>query len=250
MEHLADVGVGASSCRWSSRARTSPQLDAVQGDRRPLRRAAAADAAAAVGPRRRRLGRPAPDAGAAARALRLAGRARRGRAHRRLVLPPRRRTGEALPGLNLCGAGRVVCLIDPVGDVYACPFAIHDQFLAGNVRATGGFARVWRESDAVPRAARAAERRARARSCEHVRRVPRRLHGGEVLHRPAARRARPGVRAGPRRARPGGRGARAGAPAVARPLAPRRRARRPGARADRSCAATGPATRTRCGVRG
>ncbi len=31
--------------------------------------------------------------------------------------------GEALPGLNLCGAGRVVCLIDPVGDVYACPFA-------------------------------------------------------------------------------------------------------------------------------
>ena len=36
--------------------------------------------------------------------------------------------GEALPGLNLCGAGRVVCLIDPVGDVYACPFAIHEQF--------------------------------------------------------------------------------------------------------------------------
>src|SRR5664279_1344331 len=27
--------------------------------------------------------------------------------------------GDALPGLNLCGAGRVVCLIDPVGDVYA-----------------------------------------------------------------------------------------------------------------------------------
>ena len=55
--------------------------------------------------------------------------------------------GQALPGLNLCGAGRVVCLIDPVGDVYACPFAIHDQFLAGNVRDEGGFARVWRESD-------------------------------------------------------------------------------------------------------
>ncbi|MER7282631.1 mycofactocin radical SAM maturase [Dactylosporangium sp. NPDC000244] len=54
--------------------------------------------------------------------------------------------GEALPGLNLCGAGRVVCLIDPVGDVYACPFAIHDNFLAGNVRADGGFTRVWRES--------------------------------------------------------------------------------------------------------
>jgi MoaA/NifB/PqqE/SkfB family radical SAM enzyme len=41
--------------------------------------------------------------------------------------------GEPLPGLNLCGAGRVVCLIDPVGDVYACPFAIHEQFLAGNI---------------------------------------------------------------------------------------------------------------------
>jgi mycofactocin radical SAM maturase len=55
--------------------------------------------------------------------------------------------GQALPGLNMCGAGRVVCLIDPVGDVYACPFAIHDSFLAGNVRAEGGFARVWRSSE-------------------------------------------------------------------------------------------------------
>jgi mycofactocin radical SAM maturase len=54
--------------------------------------------------------------------------------------------GEPLPGLNLCGAGRVVCLIDPVGDVYACPFAIHENFLAGNVRQTGGFESVWRES--------------------------------------------------------------------------------------------------------
>ena len=54
--------------------------------------------------------------------------------------------GGALPGLNLCGAGRVVCLIDPVGDVYACPFAIHDDFLAGNVLDGGGFTRVWRES--------------------------------------------------------------------------------------------------------
>ncbi|WP_406630515.1 mycofactocin radical SAM maturase [Amycolatopsis sp. WGS_07] len=51
-----------------------------------------------------------------------------------------------LPGLNLCGAGRVVCLVDPVGDVYACPFAIHDTFLAGNIRGEGGFAGVWRES--------------------------------------------------------------------------------------------------------
>jgi mycofactocin biosynthetic radical S-adenosylmethionine protein MftC len=59
--------------------------------------------------------------------------------------------GEALPGLNLCGAGRVVCLIDPVGDVYACPFAIADEFLAGNVRSPGGFAQVWRSSELFER---------------------------------------------------------------------------------------------------
>ena len=55
--------------------------------------------------------------------------------------------GDPLPGLNLCGAGRVVCLIDPIGDVYACPFVIHDEFRAGNVRDPGGFAAVWRTSD-------------------------------------------------------------------------------------------------------
>ncbi|MGH3732525.1 MAG: mycofactocin radical SAM maturase [Acidimicrobiales bacterium] len=54
--------------------------------------------------------------------------------------------GSPLDGLNLCGAGRVVCLIDPVGDVYACPFVIHDEFLAGNVRESG-FAVVWRDSE-------------------------------------------------------------------------------------------------------
>jgi mycofactocin radical SAM maturase len=55
--------------------------------------------------------------------------------------------GEPLPGLNMCGAGRVVCLIDPIGDVYACPFVIHEEFKAGNVRDPGGFARVWRDSE-------------------------------------------------------------------------------------------------------
>lgn len=53
----------------------------------------------------------------------------------------------ALPGLNLCGAGRVVCLIDPIGDVYACPFAIHENFLAGNIISDGGFKTIWQESD-------------------------------------------------------------------------------------------------------
>ncbi len=55
--------------------------------------------------------------------------------------------GEPLPGLNLCGAGRIVCLVDPIGDVYACPFVLHDTFRAGSVREDGGFTHVWRESE-------------------------------------------------------------------------------------------------------
>jgi [mycofactocin precursor peptide]-tyrosine decarboxylase / 3-amino-5-[(4-hydroxyphenyl)methyl]-4,4-dimethylpyrrolidin-2-one synthase len=55
--------------------------------------------------------------------------------------------GEPLPGLNMCGAGRVVCLIDPIGDVYACPFVIHDEFRAGSVRDDGAFTKIWRESE-------------------------------------------------------------------------------------------------------
>ena len=54
--------------------------------------------------------------------------------------------GQPLDGLNLCGAGRVVCLVDPVGDVYACPFVIHERFRAGSIR-DGGFGDVWRSSE-------------------------------------------------------------------------------------------------------
>jgi mycofactocin radical SAM maturase len=54
--------------------------------------------------------------------------------------------GAPLPGLNMCGAGRVVCLVDPVGDVYACPFVLHPEFRAGSVREPGGFSGVWRQS--------------------------------------------------------------------------------------------------------
>ena len=61
--------------------------------------------------------------------------------------------GEPLPGLNMCGAGRVVCLIDPIGDVYACPFVIHDEFKAGSVRDAGGFAAVWKHSELFRRCA-------------------------------------------------------------------------------------------------
>jgi mycofactocin radical SAM maturase len=54
--------------------------------------------------------------------------------------------GEPLEGLNLCGAGRVVCLIDPVGDVYACPFALHPEFHGGSILESGGFSKVWSDS--------------------------------------------------------------------------------------------------------
>ena len=100
---------------------------------------------------------------------------------------------EPLPGLNLCGAGRVVCLIDPVGDVYACPFVIHDRFKAGNVRDAGGFAHVWKHSELFLDLRVSAIRR-RMRVVRVVRRMSWRLHGGQVLHRPAARRPRPRMR--------------------------------------------------------
>jgi len=72
----------------------------------------------------------------------------------------------ALAGLNLCGAGRVVCLIDPVGDVYACPFAIHDRFLAGNVLSDSGFQNVWQNS-ALFRELREPQSAGACGSCEH-----------------------------------------------------------------------------------
>jgi mycofactocin biosynthetic radical S-adenosylmethionine protein MftC len=64
--------------------------------------------------------------------------------------------GEPLAGLNMCGAGRVVCLVDPIGDVYACPFVMHPEFRAGTVRDAGGFAAVWRSSELFERLRRPA----------------------------------------------------------------------------------------------
>ncbi len=54
--------------------------------------------------------------------------------------------GEAVDGLNMCGAGRIVCCVDPVGDVYACPFLLAPEFAAGNVRQPEGFAGIWRQA--------------------------------------------------------------------------------------------------------
>lgn len=54
--------------------------------------------------------------------------------------------GQAIEGLNMCGAGRIVCCVDPVGDVYACPFVLAPEFSAGNVRQDGGFTGIWRHA--------------------------------------------------------------------------------------------------------
>lgn len=54
--------------------------------------------------------------------------------------------GQPIEGLNLCGAGRIVCCVDPVGEVYACPFMLAPEFSAGNVRDAGGFPAIWRDS--------------------------------------------------------------------------------------------------------
>ncbi len=51
--------------------------------------------------------------------------------------------GQPVEGLNMCGAGRIVCCVDPVGEVYACPFLLAPEFSGGNVRQPGGFANVW-----------------------------------------------------------------------------------------------------------
>jgi mycofactocin radical SAM maturase len=52
--------------------------------------------------------------------------------------------GEPLPGMSMCGAGRIVCLVDPVGDVYACPFLLDPAFRSGSIVRDGGFLNVWR----------------------------------------------------------------------------------------------------------
>ncbi|WP_329411584.1 mycofactocin radical SAM maturase [Nocardia vinacea] len=53
--------------------------------------------------------------------------------------------GESLPGSSVHGAGPVMCLIDPVGDVYG--LADHDRYRVGNIRAAGGFEPIWHNSE-------------------------------------------------------------------------------------------------------
>ena len=111
--------------------------------------------------------------------------------------------GEPLDGLNLCGAGRVVCLIDPVGRRLRLPVR-HRQGIPGRQRTPRGWLR--------RRVARVRPLRVVARTAECgglrivrvLRRLPGWLHGGQVLHRHPARRARPRVRVRSRRRSAGG----------------------------------------------
>ena len=193
MDHLAAAGFGPFKISVVVTRHNVDQLDGFKALADSLRRPAARHPAAPERARRRHLARPAPDQRPAAPDLRLAA------GQRRDVLTGDsffhlNALGEPLPGLNMCGAGRVVCLIDPIGDVYACPFVIHDEFRAGTVRDAGGFADVWRQSDLFRRL-REPQSAGACASLRQLRRLPGRLHGGQVLHRSAARRARPRVRA-------------------------------------------------------
>ena len=54
--------------------------------------------------------------------------------------------GENLSGLNFCSAGRIICAVDPLGEVYPCPFLLDSGFRCGNIRHVGGFLKIWQES--------------------------------------------------------------------------------------------------------
>ncbi len=122
------------------------------------------------------------------------------RPHRRLVLPPRRLRREP-PGPQPVRRRPRGVPDRPGGRRLRLPVR-HPRQLPRRQRHRRRRlpARVARVG-AVHRAARPAVRR-RLRAVLGLRRLPRRLHGRQVLHRPAARRPRPRVREGPRRSRP------------------------------------------------
>ena len=174
----------------------------LQGPGRPLRGPAPADPAAAVGPGGRRVGRAPPDGRPAARALRLAGGPRRGRPDRRLVLPPGRPTATPCPGsTSAAPAGWSAWSTRSATSTPARSPSTTSSWPATCATA-GGFTAVWRDVRPVRSSSGAPQSAGRLRVVRPLRRLPGRLHGGQVLHRPPARRPRPRVRPRPRRARP------------------------------------------------
>ena len=140
--------------------------------------------------------------------------------------------GEPLDGLNLCGAGRVVCLIDPVGDVYACPFVIDASSWPATCATRAASPAVWRESELF-RSLREPQSAGACASCGSYDACQGGCMAAKFFTGLPARRPRPRVRL---RSRGGGAGrSRRSVPAAARSGTPRcdRTARR--SRCRRQC---------------
>jgi len=119
MDNLAAAGSGSSRISVVMTRQNVPQLDALAGSAEHYGAQLRLDPAFAHRDAVRTPGAAPSDRRPAARPLPLAHRPAR-RLDRGLLLHLSA-LGDPLEGLNLCVAGRVVCLIDPVGDVYACP---------------------------------------------------------------------------------------------------------------------------------
>ena len=224
MDHLAAAGFGPFKISVVVTRHNVDQLDALQGARRRLRRPAARHPAAAVGPRRRLLARPPPDPGPAAHDLPLAARPRRRGAHRRQLLPPQRPRPAAARAQPVRRRARRL----PHRPASATCTPVRSSSTSSSAPARsagpGGFTRGVAGQRAVPGAAPAGLRRG-VRQLRELRRLPGRVHGGQVLHRDAARRSGPRVRRRPRRAGARRRRHRIGATAGGRPLPTRCRLR-------------------------
>ena len=119
----------------------------LRGARRRLRRPAAPHPPAAVGPGRRHVARAAPDRRAAVPALPLAARPRRGRAHRRLVLPPLRARRAAARAQPVRRRPRGVPDRPDRRRLRLPVRASTTSSRPARVRDDGGFTSVWRESE-------------------------------------------------------------------------------------------------------
>ena len=196
LENLADAGFKDAKISVVVTRHNVDQLDEFKALGSTLRRHAADHPAAAVRSRRRRLGRT-PSRPPRSRCSSTTGWSPTATACSPATPSSTCRASASrarCAGLNLCGAGRVVCLIDPVGDVYACPFAIHDQFLAGNIlsRRTG-FDNVWKNAPLF-RELREPQSAGACGSCGHYDSCRGGCMAAKFFTGPAAGRARPRMR--------------------------------------------------------
>jgi mycofactocin radical SAM maturase len=74
-------------------------------------------------------------------------------------------------GLNLCGAAKLTCCVNPTGHMYPCAFLQSDRFEAGDLR-TSSFQEIWDTSEIY-----ASFRSLRIHSCEECTRFDQ-CHGG------------------------------------------------------------------------